>query len=61
MLGDVGGVRLAAITYCFLQIELHISKHEIHVMLKFSSNLSVTLEQICIFNTSVRAGLTVLV
>lgn len=54
-------VCLATITDCFLQTELHISKREIHVMLKFSSNLSITLEQICVSKTSVRAELALLV
>ena len=56
-----GWVHFSAITYCVLQTELHINKREIHVMLKVSSNISITSEQIYVSKTSGGAELTVLV
>lgn len=50
---SVWHMQCSAFTQCFLQTESHISKWKIHIVLEFSPNMSVVLEQIPISKTNI--------
>lgn len=51
--------QFCAFLYCFPQTKLHISKSEIHILLKWLPDISIALEQILIFKASLIAEMTV--